>query len=110
MDNLSEEADRLCIFKSDIYDKEYVSTSIHVPIECYTGDSKDSIEQELARRIGEELLSRELLYFSDSWKADSYGDVCVCCQISVLKHKDRTGIMPSRLRGVRNAYSKESNE
>lgn len=107
MGNLSERVDRLCIFKSDIYDKEHVSTSIHVPVECYNGNSKENIEQELARRIGEELLNRELLYFHDSWKADTYGDVRVYCQISVLKHKDRTGIMPSRLKEVRNVYSKE---
>lgn len=110
MANLSEKEDRLCIFKSDIYDKEHVSTSIYVPVEHYTEDMKESIEQELARRIGEELLNRELLYFHDSWEADSYGDVCVHCQISVLNHKDRTGIMPSRLSGVRNVYSKESNQ
>ena len=53
------------------------------------------------------MLNKNLLSFSDSWKADEYGDVKVHCQANVLELKDREGKMPARLKDVDNSWIKE---
>ena len=86
------------IFKSDYYKDEHVGVTITVPYEHYTVKNNDNIEQELVRLLGNELLDRDLLYFYDSGRPDRYGDIQVGCQFHVLKNRDRTGLMPPRLK------------
>lgn len=54
--------------------------------------------------IGKELLKKNLLSFSDSWKADEYGDIRVHCQANVLEMKKRDGKMPARLKDIDNSW------
>ena len=92
------------MFKSDYWNEKCVSADIFVPKELYKDSAKDDIEHQLATLIGEELLKRDLLCFSDSWKPDAYGDIRVHCQANVLELKDREGKMPSRLKDVDNSW------
>ena len=95
---------KFCLFRSDYWNEKCVGVDIFVPFESYNDSSKDDIEQELALLIGKELLKRDLLSFSDSWKPDKYGDIRVHCQANVLELKNREGKMPSRLRDVNNSW------
>lgn len=97
---------KFCLFKSDYWNEKCVRVDIFVPADAYVDSNKDTIEQELARLLGEELLKKNLLCSSDSWKPDSYGDVRVYCQANVLELKDREGKMPARLKEVRNSFKK----
>lgn len=97
---------KFVLFRSDYWNEKCVGVNIYVPFESYTDSNKDNIEQELATLIGKELLNRNLLSFSDSWKPDKYGDILVHCQANVLELKDREGKMPARLKGIDNSWIK----
>ena len=93
-----------CLFRSDYWNEKCVGVDIYIPRDLYTDSAKDDIERELAVLIGEELLKRDLLCFSDSWKPDAYGDIRVHCQANVLELKNREGKMPSRLKNIDNSW------
>lgn len=96
----------LVLFRSDYWNERCVGVDIFVPFESYTDSNKDDVERELAALIGRELLKRNLLSFSESWKPDAHGDIRVHCQANVLELKDRNGKMPARLKGIDNSWSK----
>lgn len=90
--------DQWCMFHSDYWKDEFVSTSIYVEKEHYNDSTKADIERELAERLSKELLKRDLLMFSASSIPDIHGDIHVTCQTHALKLKERAPYhMPSRL-------------
>lgn len=104
---MAEQKDReFCLFRSDYWNEKCVGVDIFVSPDHYNDTTKDNIEQELARLIGQELLKKNLLCFSDSWKPDEYGDIHVHCQANVLELKNREGTMPSRLKDINNSWIK----
>lgn len=98
---------KFVVFRSDYWNEKCVGVDIFVPAESYTDSNKEDIERELATLIGKELLNKNLLSFSDSWKADEYGDIRVHCQANVLELKSREGTMPARLKDLDNSWVKE---
>ena len=83
-------------YQSDYWRRENVSGTLYVPVEHYNEKGKDAIEHELAVKIGEELLKRDLLFMT-RYRVDN-GDVPVNCSVNVLKLKERAPYhMPSHL-------------
>ena len=84
--------DGQCDYQSDYWKREYISGTLYVPVEHYTEKGKDDIEHELAVKIGEELLRKDLLWMRPR-RVDN-GDVPIECSINVLKLKDRRPCHP----------------
>lgn len=79
--------DGQCDYQSDYWTREHISGTLYVPVENYNEKGRDAIEHELAVKIGEELLRKDLLSMS-KYQVDN-GDVPVRCSVNVLKLKER---------------------
>lgn len=88
-----------CLFHSDYWKEECVRMSVYVAKEHFNDATKPDIERELARKLGEELLERDLLMFDRFLKPDIHGDIQIHCQANVLRLKERTSMhMPPHLK------------